>query len=40
MIEQLRRDEYTIIGEPRTTGDGFYEGAFLDPDGNHIEVIA
>lgn len=40
MIEQLRRDGYTIIGEPRTTGDGFYEGAFLDPDGNHIEVIA
>lgn len=40
MIEQFRRDGYTIIGEPRTTGDGFYEGALFDPDGNHIEVVA
>lgn len=40
MIEQFRRDGYTITGEPRTTGDGFYEGALLDPDGNHIEVVA
>ena len=40
MIELFRRDGYSIIGEPRTTGDGFYEGALLDPDGNHIEVIA
>lgn len=40
MIEQFRQDGYTITGNPRTTGDGFYEGAFLDPDGNLVEVIA
>ena len=31
---------YKIAGEPRTTGDGYYEGAVLDPDGNIVEVIA
>lgn len=40
LIEQFRSDGYPISGEPRTTGDGFYEGALLDPDGNLIEVIA
>lgn len=40
MIERLRKDGYPITGEPRLTGDGFYEGAFLDPDGNRVEVIA
>lgn len=40
MIELFRQDGYTITGEPRTTGDGFYEGALLDPDGNIIELIA
>ncbi|MCD7976715.1 MAG: VOC family protein [Tannerellaceae bacterium] len=40
MIEQFRTAGYTITGEPRTTGDGFYEGALLDPDGNLIELVA
>lgn len=39
-IEQFRRDGYTILGEPRTTGDGFYEGSVVDPDGNIIEIVA
>lgn len=39
-IEQFRRDGYTILGEPRTTGDGFYEGSVADPDGNIIEIVA
>ena len=38
-IEQFRRDGYTILGEPRTTGDGFYEGSVADPDGNIIEIV-
>lgn len=38
MTEQLRRDGYVIAGEPRTTGDGFFESAILDPDGNLIEI--
>lgn len=40
MIERFRSDGYKIAGEPRTTGDGYYEGAVLDPDGNIVEVIA
>ena len=40
MIELFRKEGYTILGEPRTTGDGFYEGAVSDPDGNIVEVIA
>ncbi len=34
----LRADGYTIAGEPRTTGDGYYESVILDPDGNRIEI--
>ena len=34
----LRSDGYKIAGEPRTTGDGFYESVILDPEGNHIEL--
>lgn len=40
MIEMFRREGYNITGEPRTTGDGFYEGSVEDPDGNIVEVIA
>jgi lactoylglutathione lyase len=25
---------YTVVGQPRTTGDGYYESVVLDPDGN------
>lgn len=39
MIEQFRRDGYTIAGETRTSGDGYYEGVVLDPDGNLIEIV-
>ena len=31
--EQLRADGYTIAGEPRTSGDGYFESVILDPDG-------
>ena len=36
----LKNDGYKVISEPRTTGDGYYEGCILDPDGNRIEIIA
>ncbi|RHJ93034.1 GNAT family N-acetyltransferase [Parabacteroides bouchesdurhonensis] len=39
-IEQFRMDGYTIAGEPRVSGDGYYEGVVLDPDGNRIEIVA
>lgn len=35
----LREAGYTIVGEPRTTGDGYYESVILDPDGNYVECI-
>lgn len=38
LTERLRLDEFKIVGEPRTTGDGYYESVILDPEGNHIEI--
>ncbi|WP_293713616.1 VOC family protein [uncultured Parabacteroides sp.] len=40
MIELFHKEGYTVLGEPRTTGDGFYEGSVADPDGNIVEIIA
>jgi lactoylglutathione lyase len=34
----LRQDGYKIVGEPRTTGDGYYESVVLDPENNIIEI--
>lgn len=39
LTEKLRKDGYTIAGEPRTSGDGYYESVVLDPEGNRIELI-
>ena len=38
LTERLRRDGYRVIGEPRRTGDGYYESVILDPDGNRVEI--
>lgn len=38
LTNQLRSDGYAIAGEPRTTGDGYYESVVLDPEGNRIEI--
>ena len=35
---RLRDAGYKVIGEPRLTGDGFYESAIGDPDGNIVEI--
>jgi lactoylglutathione lyase len=35
----LGADGFAVDG-PRQTGDGYYEGVVLDPDGNRIEVTA
>ena len=40
LTERLRKDNYTIFGEPRTTGDGYYESVVLDPEGNILEISA
>ena len=38
LTEELRRAGYRIEGEPRTTGDGYYESVIADPEGNLVEV--
>ena len=38
LTEQLREDGYQIVGEPRWTGDGYYESVVLDPEKNRIEL--
>ncbi|MBI5917373.1 MAG: VOC family protein [Bacteroidetes bacterium] len=38
LTERLRLDGHRIAGEPRWTGDGYYESVVLDPEGNRIEI--
>ncbi|WP_296944265.1 VOC family protein [uncultured Dysgonomonas sp.] len=40
LTELLRKDGHTIEGEPRTSGDGYYESVISDPEGNIVEIIA
>jgi lactoylglutathione lyase len=40
LTERLRADQFIIEGEPRTTGDGYYESVVLDPEGNYLEITA
>ncbi|ANF49887.1 glyoxalase [Chryseobacterium glaciei] len=39
ITETLRNDGYEIVGEPRTSGDGYYESVILDPENNIVEII-
>jgi lactoylglutathione lyase len=38
LTERFRREGYDIVGEPRVTGDGYFESVILDPEGNRIEL--
>ena len=38
LTEQLRHDGFEIVGEPRRTGDGYYESVVFDPENNRIEI--
>lgn len=38
LTKRIRNDGHKIIGQPRITGDGYYESVFSDPEGNHIEI--
>ncbi|APD05999.1 lactoylglutathione lyase [Flavobacteriaceae bacterium UJ101] len=38
LTQQLENDGYTVISQPRTTGDGYYESVVLDPENNPIEI--
>jgi lactoylglutathione lyase len=38
LTEQIRNAGFKVVGEPRTTGDGYYESIIADPEGNVIEI--
>lgn len=40
MYQKLKRIGCHIEKAPRQTGDGYYECAIFDPDGNIIEIVA
>lgn len=39
LTEKLRSDGFNIVGEPRTTGDGYYESVVEDCEGNWVEIM-
>lgn len=38
LTKRLKEDGHQILGEPRHTGDGYFESLVTDPDGNRIEI--
>lgn len=38
LTEEMRSEGVRILGNPRTTGDGYYESVVLDPEGNIVEL--
>jgi lactoylglutathione lyase len=38
ITEKIRKDGFSILSEPRTTGDGYFESCIADTDGNRIEI--
>ena len=38
LTQQMSAEGVPVVGQPRTTGDGYYESVVLDPEGNRIEI--
>ena len=38
LTQQMSDEGVPRVGQPRTTGDGYYESVVLDPEGNRIEI--
>lgn len=38
LTEQLKKDGYTVVSGPITTGDGYYEACIVAIEGNQIEL--
>ena len=38
LTQQMFSEGVPVVGQPRTTGDGYYESVVLDPEGNRIEI--
>jgi len=39
LTSQITAAGHTVVSQPRTSGDGYYESVILDPDGNRVEII-
>lgn len=40
IVVRLGSSGVVVAGQPRTTGDGYYEAVVEDPEGNRIEFVA
>ncbi|MCI8770960.1 MAG: glyoxalase [Lachnospiraceae bacterium] len=38
LTETLKKDGFSVISGPRTTGDGYYESCIIGIEGNQIEI--
>lgn len=38
LTNRLKAEGYTLVDGPRTTGDGYYESVFYDPEQNKVEL--
>lgn len=38
MAQRFKEDGFDILSAPRITGDGYYEFAITDPEGNYVEI--
>ena len=38
LTTKLKTNGFEVLDGPRTTGDGYYESAVLDPEGNRLEI--
>ena len=38
LTKEMSSDGIQVVGQPRTTGDGYYESVILDPEGNRVEI--
>lgn len=38
MAKRFKKDGIKILSNPRITGDGYYECAIADPEGNYVEI--
>lgn len=39
-VEKITKDGHKIVGQPRWTGDGYYEAIIEDIEGNLLEIVA
>lgn len=40
LTREITGKGYRLAGEPRWTGDGYFESVVLDVDGNRVEIVA